>query len=180
MSEGFVILRDGNPVSGRVHQSDLSALGEFHRIASYSLDHAVRFEGYRLAPVLDVDTWGPETRVRFAREARYALRDHGHETEFVDAADEKLTRENCGACALDGYGAHADGDTAPLAPNYAGWARIYVKAGMRVREEWHAGFLAELEDENERYREALHRDVRTFGVLGSVPVPLRIVGEVTA
>lgn len=102
----------------------------------------------------------PESRDLQAT-ARRMFTDHGHGRQW-----DRLTRENCGACALDGYGAHDDDGRAPYAPNHAAWARTYVQAGRVIPREYRAGMRRELspDNTNTRYRDCLARDVMTFGV----------------
>jgi hypothetical protein len=107
---------------------------------------------------LSGNRWSESEAANLQRTARRLFRDHGH-TGYAD----KLTRDNCGACALAGYGESTDGGRAPLAPNYAGWARDYVQAGRGIPARWVDAFGAELSGENQRYADALRRDVATFG-----------------
>lgn len=163
----FVVTRDGLPISGRVHTGELGAMGELIRAQPMSCDWAMRHEGYAVAELADAGaTWSTDERLELARTARGLFRRHEHPDTFETADDERMCRENCGACALAGYGAHDDDGTAPLAPNYAGWARAYVQAGKRIPPEWVDGFRAELSSSNGRYADALATDVRTFGAAG--------------
>lgn len=151
MTRGTILTRDGQAVwAGDTNQ----ALGAALRLVPYSWDHATTWEGYG---ELDVPPWDAETSTQQARLARQLLKCEGH----GQWAGDVLTRENCGACVLRGYGMTENGWDAP---NYAGWARIYVQARRPVPEAWRAAFLSELNDENERYRDALRRDVLTYGV----------------
>lgn len=78
-----------------------------------------------------------------------------------------LTRENCGACVLNGYISRDDrqnGARDSDGPNYAGWARIYVQAGRHIPAKWHKAFDAELASDNQAYSDALRRDIYIFGV----------------
>lgn len=50
-----------------------------------------------------------------------------HDHNMSDRA--RLTRENCGACCLNGY--HPRGEKHDGRPNYAGWLRVYIQAGKR-------------------------------------------------
>lgn len=86
--------------------------------------------------------------------------DHGHGSHW-----DKLTREACGTCALNGYHdrAIAREESAPVAPNYAGWARLYIQAGRPIPAKYADGFRAELANDNIRYVDALRRDIVTFG-----------------
>lgn len=65
--------------------------------------------------------------------------------------------DNCGGCALRGLGTE-DGK-----PNYCGWARIYVEAGMAIPLAWEADFQAERHSSNKLYAAALERSIVTFG-----------------
>lgn len=115
------------------------------------------------------------TPVSMRRTAAYCLTDHGHAWRFVDAEDRRLTRENCGACVLSGYG-YSDREIRVSGPNYAGWSRVYVEAGRPVPIAWTAPFWRELAgagsvdpdgwtgSPNPAYGDALRRDVATFGL----------------
>ncbi len=79
----------------------------------------------------------------------------------------QLTRENCGACVLNGYEPRwvdrSEHNTATDGPNYAGWARIYVEAGRAIPEKWRAAFADQGKD-NRAYYDALGRSLVSFGV----------------
>jgi hypothetical protein len=195
-----VITRDGMPVTGKVHPGDTSSvIGEFHRLAPYSLDHGTRWEGYAIvpAPVADVwpdesregdafDTFGQSTREGIARTARYVMRDHGHppinlKGKLTD--DEEMTADNCAACALTGYlpswvitDRTAEGIADPYAAGpCVGWERTYVEAGKRIPEVWRDAFHASLADtDNLRWRAALARSIRTYGAPGARPETLAL------
>lgn len=72
-----------------------------------------------------------------------------------------LTRENCGACILNGY--HPKGQKRNFI-NYAGWARIYIEAGKYIPKNLHYHFLAELASDNQAYAEALKQDIKDYGI----------------
>lgn len=101
------------------------------------------------------EPWDADKAQEQRRTAVRLFADHGH-----DGYWDRLTRENCGACALQGYDADHDG------PNYASWERTYVQAGYYVRPEWAGAFVRTLTtpDQNEAYRVALMRDLATYGV----------------
>lgn len=87
--------------------------------------------------------------------ARQLMSRHDHSAE--DARD-PLVRENCSACVL----------SAPLkarrwrSPNYAGWMRVYVEAGVRVPAD---RIIRELRrTDNLAYVAALKRDLVTFSI----------------
>lgn len=78
-----------------------------------------------------------------------------------------LTRQNCGACILNGYlGQYERGQGQKVSdgPNYAGWARVYVQARRIIPRKWNKAFHAELNSDNTAYAKALQRDVEVFGV----------------
>ena len=78
-----------------------------------------------------------------------------------------LTRQNCGACILNGYlGQYerSQGQKVSDGPNYAGWARVYVQARRVIPRKWHKAFEDELESDNTAYSNALKRDIEVFGV----------------
>jgi hypothetical protein len=168
---GFYLTRDGRPVSGRVYPSDNGVLVELHRVQSMSFDWAIRYEGYGVGET-EADVWPADEARELARTARRMMRDHGDPEGQGHRNADDMTRENCGACALAGYG--ASDEEGPLGPNYAGWARVYVQSGTRVPPEWHEAFLAELATpDSARYVTALSRDIRTFGT--NAPVPAEVL-----
>lgn len=89
--------------------------------------------------------------------ALYLFRRHDHNK----SDHTPLTRENCGACALNGY--HPKGERSDFI-NYAGWARVYVEAGKFIPAKLRYAFLAELASSNRAYADALKQDIRDFGV----------------
>lgn len=73
---------------------------------------------------------------------------------------------NCQACALHGVGGGdnvTDYSGAP-APNYAGWARIYVQARKAIPARFARGFLLELASDNKSYAEELADDISHYGL----------------
>ena len=161
------VTRDGQPVSEVLPNAD-AAFGWILGHQPMSVDWATRYEGYAVEP-LDVQPWpeGPEHghAANLHALAAGAFR-HQHSMAFADAEEEALVRENCGACALFGYG-ELSGDDAPDGPRQPNrdFARVYVEAGRSIPRRWYPAFLAALNDEgNPAYRLALHRSVATFGV----------------
>lgn len=108
----------------------------------------------------DVTAWPAETARYHAATARQCLTDHGHGWRFDSPEEQEMTRENCGACVLAGYGARP----AEEGPNYGGWARIYVEARRPVPADWRGAFRRELASDNRGYAAALARSIATFGV----------------
>lgn len=82
-----------------------------------------------------------------------------HDHNRSDTSPE--TRENCGACTLNGY--HPKGERRDFI-NYAGWARIYIQAGKRIPKNLQFAFLAELASDNRAYADALKADILEFGI----------------
>lgn len=76
-------------------------------------------------------------------------------------------RASCSGCVLRGYHVR-DGKGSfrrdEGGPDYAGWARIYVEAGIPIPLIWKAAFARERASDNRRYAEALERSIVTFGV----------------
>jgi hypothetical protein len=64
--------------------------------------------------------------------------------------------DNCSGCALRTGGEEG--------PNYAGWARVYIEAGVRIPRKWKAAFLRELRSPNLAYAEALLESIGEFGM----------------
>lgn len=116
--------------------------------------------------------WDEETAKRERNIAHALLSRHDHDWTFCGRTraekreDENLTRSNCGACVLNGYQDRDDDEHKPAdGPNYAGWARVFVEAGRSIPATWAEAFVREFTDnDNERYVEALKRDVATFGM----------------
>ncbi len=98
--------------------------------------------------------------------ARLAFVRHEHPMDGESMADE-LTRENCAACVLNGYGADEVGESGRElpSPKHASWARIYVQAQRPIPVAWRAAFQAELDSDNAQYVAGLLRDIATFGLV---------------
>jgi len=110
------------------------------------------------------EKWDDDTAARSRRIALQAF-EHTHPSSSAGVTPQgrKLIIENCGAHVLAGYGEYAPPGR-PLRPNYAGWARTYVKAGIPIPGRYRAAFEEEQISTNESYAEGLARDIATFGV----------------
>lgn len=106
------------------------------------------------------EPWPSDKARDYAAMSRNCLTDHGHGWRFDSTEEREMTRENCGACVLAGYGQKP----AEEGPNYAGWARIYVEARRPVPADWRGAFRRELASDNGAYAHALRRSIATFGV----------------
>ena len=60
--------------------------------------------------------------------------------------------DNCAACALQ----------MRPEPNYAGWLRVYIQAGVRPNTRAALKEIERAQSENERYYQAILRDIRTY------------------
>ncbi len=60
--------------------------------------------------------------------------------------------DNCAACALQML----------PEPNYAGWLRVYIQAGMRPNTKAALKEIERARTENPRYFDAILRDIRTY------------------
>jgi len=69
-----------------------------------------------------------------------------------------LVRDNCGACALQGYNRLPKSEGGGL--NYAGWKRVFIQSNTFISRK---KVLAALASENKAYVRALRRDLVTFG-----------------
>lgn len=98
-----------------------------------------------------------ETKEQLRAIAIQCLARHDHPLYVRD----QLTRENCGACVLNGY--HPKGE-ARTDINYAGWARVYIEAGKPIPSNLFMAFLAELASDNRAYADALLQDIEDFGI----------------
>jgi hypothetical protein len=154
------VTRDGRPVSPLLASAD-EAFGWLLGHQSMSTDWAIRYEGYGVEPV-PAEPWTDEEAARLRGMAVAVFR-HGHGVIFRDDDDEDLTRENCGACALEGWGEHATEGI--FQPNYCNWARVFVEAGHAIPARWRTGFHAVLNaEDNPGHRVALLRSLATWDV----------------
>ena len=71
---------------------------------------------------------------------------------------------NCVHCCLRGEGLPNTADDQGRAPNYAGWARLYVQAERTIPARFAQAFAEELNSSNEAYRYALIYDIAHWGV----------------
>lgn len=78
-------------------------------------------------------------------------------------ASDALQKDNCGACTLHGHGDHADGSGGFRAPNYAGWARVYIEARVQIPARYLEAFGHHL-SRGDAYGRALRAYVQVFGV----------------
>jgi hypothetical protein len=97
-----------------------------------------------------MDQWDPDTAKKLQATAVRIFSDHGPHTDEVE-------RDNCPACAVSNF---TDQDR----PDYVGWVRLWIQAGWRVPRQHYEAEVAEAQQENRSYYEAIMRDVETFGV----------------
>ncbi len=97
-----------------------------------------------------MDKWDADTARELQATAVRIFSDHGPH-------DDQLGRDNCGACALGTF-------TEQDRPDYAGWVRLWIAAGWRVPRQHYEAEIAEAQQENLSYYEAILRDVETFGL----------------
>ena len=100
--------------------------------------------------------------------ARAFIHDHG--TQIFPKEDRAIVRENCGACALEGYCSECERVAKGCqhlreigGANYAGWERLYVESKRPIPKEWQEAFISALKAQTP-YAERLRADVREFGV----------------
>lgn len=107
-----------------------------------------------------MERWTPKEarQHRLIAQRIYSVHDHNPSDR------DKLTRENCAACILHGYRPQDSELKRSEGPNYAGWARILVEAGVTIPAVWREAFAAERASDNHRYAEALERSILTYGV----------------
>lgn len=112
----------------------------------------------------DAEPWSAEEAKQIANMARGALDHRGSPKGRTSRrADGSLRIKGCGGPEFCGACALVDYEPGVRAPNYAGWARVYVEAGLPIGER-------ELREElartgNDRYVNALRRSCKTFGVV---------------
>ncbi len=97
-----------------------------------------------------MDKWDADTADKLRAIAVNIFSDHGSHTDQV-------SRENCRACAIGTFTEHDR-------PDYAGWVRLWIQAGWRVPRQHYEAEIAEAQQENPKYYEAILRDVETFGL----------------
>lgn len=123
--------------------------------------------GTTLGPALIVEPWPLSSREgkEAPRIAHQLLTgDPFHRDTCGRGPLREWERQSCGTCALLGWQPADDDEWPQGRPNYAGWARVYVQAREPIPRAWMPAFVDELnEPENDSYREALRRDVATFG-----------------
>ena len=86
---------------------------------------------------------------------------HGHSFRYRGKEDEHLTRSNCAACVIAGYGADVEGE----APNHVLWFRDYVTLRKPVPAAWLASALLDWgTNRNESAQNFTLRCLRTFGL----------------
>lgn len=98
--------------------------------------------------------WSNDEAKKLRDLAKQVLRKHNHLLDCVDAD----TLDNCGACAISGRNELTEGG-----PNYSGWARVYVEAGVAIPRKWKEAFERECFSSNHQYTQALRQSIATFG-----------------
>jgi hypothetical protein len=154
------VTRDGRPVSPLLASAD-EAFGWLLHHQPMSTDWAIRYEGYNIER-LPPRPWASSEAVRIRTMAAAAFR-HGHPGTFRDNDELTLTRDNCAACALDGWDEYTENGI--IQPNHCNWARTYVEAGRPIPARWRPAFHATLNaTDNPGHHDALLRSLATFGV----------------
>lgn len=98
----------------------------------------------------DMDKWDVAKARELQATAVRIFSEHGPH-------DDQLGRDNCAACAVATF-------TEQDRPGYAGWLRLWIQAGWRVPRQHYEAEIAEAQQENPSYHEAILRDVETFGL----------------
>lgn len=172
------VLRDGQPVSPVLPGVD-DAFAWLQRHQSMSVDWAMRHEGYAVEKV-PAEPWPDDAADRHGRQQLRAMAEnvlrHEHPPvgsaafrEWAGGTDEgiELVRDNCHACALlDGWGEipAAESKTGHHEPNGA-FPRTHIEAGRPIPRRWAAALVWYLNsDHNPGHRDALARDLATWGV----------------
>ena len=164
------VTRDGEPASELLPSASV-AFGWLLGHQPMSCDWAARYEGW----AIEREPAEPWSLAEAAQHRRMAGQNfnHGHGPgtsshygAWRDAEEEQLVRDNCGACALEGWG-ELSGPDAPHGlhqPN-TGFARLYVEAGRPLPRRWLPAFVAELNaDDNPGHHDALLRSLATWGL----------------
>jgi hypothetical protein len=99
----------------------------------------------------NIQCWTFEESNRLERSARREYFEHSYQH------GRRRDPDNCAACALQaGTGKNWDG------PNYAGWLRVYIEAGIRPNAKAALKEIERARTENPRYFDAILRDIRTY------------------
>lgn len=98
----------------------------------------------------DMDKWDADKARALQATAVRIFSDHGPH-------DDQLGRDNCAACAVATF-------TEQDRPGYVGWLRLWIQAGWRIPRQHYEAEIAEAQQENPAYYEAILRDVETFGL----------------
>ena len=100
----------------------------------------IRAEAEKMRP------WTPEETNTFTRTARREYLDHSY------AHGRRRDPDNCAACALQ---------VLPE-PNYAGWLRVYIQAGIKPNTKAAFKEIERARTKNPQYFEAILRDIATY------------------
>lgn len=96
------------------------------------------------------EIWTLDEANRLTRTARREYFEHSY------AHGRRRDPDNCAACALQaGTGKGWEG------PNYAGWLRVYIEAGIRPNTKAALKEIERARTENPRYFDAILRDIHT-------------------
>lgn len=156
------VTRDGQPVSPILADGN-RAFAWISEQQPQSVSWALRHEGYGVTH-LGIEPW-PEDVLAALQPIYRRQCAHGHPWRFRDAWDREVTRDNCVACGLDGWG-ELRGIDAPhglVACNVAGWERHYVLLSKPVPRRWLAALDAGL-NEDTAYAADLARDLASCGL----------------
>lgn len=108
-----------------------------------------------------VSPWTYEEADKRSKEARRNMTQHDHGHNFYSKEDEELTRSNCAACVLSGYG--ADISKPDATPNHVLWLRDYIETRKIIPSAWLRQGLMDGED-NKPFYETVLRSIRTYGL----------------
>jgi hypothetical protein len=180
MANGAVrVFRDEQPASPILASAD-EAFGWLLGHQPMSTDWAMKHEGYSIRPVIAEpwpddagDPWHSRQAIRGM--ALNVMR-HDHPKIGTPAwdrwlddngGDVEMIRENCHACALEGYGEVSGADSSSGFPEPNGaFPRTHIQAGRPIPRRWARALHWYLNDadHNEPHRLALLRDLATWGV----------------
>lgn len=155
------VTRDGEKVSPYFLTDD-AAFAWLLRHQGMSVSWATEHEGYAFTTATDIAPWSPEEQQE-QRRYKTGVWNHEHGSVTGTRQQRNLVRANCSACVLGGYRDVYDDESPTDAPNYAGWARVYVETRHVVPHGFVRGFERDL-NEDSPYGAALRRDVVTYGV----------------
>ena len=122
-------------------------MGTRKEIAEEWQKHAVLDVSELKALAETAEPWDEKTRTRLSKTAYQEYFSHSYQHPRRDP-------DNCAACALQ---------VRKTEPNYSGWLRLFIQAGIPpARKQWALEEAERARAENPAYFAALLRDIKTY------------------